>query len=241
MFFFFFFKQKTAYEIYQCDWSSDVCSSDLRGIAIGSIFPPDENGHVEPVRYGEGSGFWKIFGAPMIFGNTFGNRAGQLLKYLFTHPVRWFRVYFTKDFSKRSVILLFMQHLDSTIKFKRGLFSLKSTMSTGPKPTPFMPMAKRLAGEMEKVIDGNSFMISTDILTGAPSTAHILGGAVIGENPEKGVIDVDQKVFGYQNMYVCDGSAVSANPGVNPSLSITAMTERAMSKIPEKKDIKGLF
>ncbi len=212
-----------------------------RGIAIGSIFPPDENGHVEPVRYGEGSGFWKIFGAPMIFGNTFGNRAGQLLKYLFTHPVRWFRVYFTKDFSKRSVILLFMQHLDSTIKFKRGLFSLKSTMSTGPKPTPFMPMAKRLAGEMEKVIDGNSFMISTDILTGAPSTAHILGGAVIGENPEKGVIDVDQKVFGYQNMYVCDGSAVSANPGVNPSLSITAMTERAMSKIPEKKDIKGLF
>ncbi len=207
-----------------------------KGIAIGSIFPPDENGHIEPVRYGEGSGFWKIFGMPMVFGDTFFNRLGKLIKQLFTHPGNWFRVYFSKDFSQRSVILLFMQHLDSTIRFKRGWFRLTTSMSTGPKPTPFMPMAKRLAEETEKVIDGSSFMLNADVLTGAPSTAHILGGAVIGENAEKGVIDVNHKVFGYENMYVCDGSAVSANPGVNPSLSITAMTERAMSKFPEKNE-----
>ena len=76
--------------------------------------------------------------------------------------------------------------------------------------------------------------MSTDILTGAPSTAHILGGAVIGSDKSNGVIDINQKVFGYDNMYVCDGSAMSANPGVNPSLTITAMTERVMSKIPRK-------
>jgi len=208
-----------------------------KGIAIGSIFPPDENGHVEAVRYGEGSGFWRMFGMPLVFGNNFFGRLGKIFWKMIRHPMAWLRVYFTKDFAKRTVILLFMQHLDSTIKFKRGLFGMTSSMSSGKKPTPFMPMAKVLAEQAEKVVNGNTFMLSTDILTGAPSTAHILGGAVIGENPEKGVIDIDQKVFGYQNMYVCDGSAISANPGVNPSLSITAMTERAMSKIPEKKGI----
>lgn len=77
-------------------------------------------------------------------------------------------------------------------------------------------------------------MMGTDILTGAPSTAHILGGCVIGKDAKSGVIDINQKVFGYNNMYVCDGSAMSANPGVNPSLTITAMTERVMHKIPPK-------
>jgi cholesterol oxidase len=95
-------------------------------------------------------------------------------------------------------------------------------------------MAKTLADQVAKEIDGHAFMMSTDILTGAPSTAHILGGSVIGKDKDSGVIDIDQKVFGYENMLVCDGSAMSANPGVNPSLTITAMTERAMSKIPQK-------
>jgi len=97
-------------------------------------------------------------------------------------------------------------------------------------------MAKTVAEEVAKEINGKAFMMSTDILTGAPSTAHILGGSVIGKDITTGVIDKDQKVFGYKNMYVCDGSAMSANPGVNPSLTITAMTERAMSKI---KDINN--
>jgi cholesterol oxidase len=143
-------------------------------------------------------------------------------------------MYFTKNYAEKTVILLFMQHLDSTINFKRGWFNLRSNVSSGLKPTPFIPMAKTIADKVAKEIDGNAFMMSTDILTGAPSTAHILGGAVIGRNIEAGVIDSDQKVFGYKNMYVCDGSAMSANPGVNPSLTITAMTERVMSKIKIK-------
>ncbi len=127
-----------------------------------------------------------------------------------------------------------MQHLDSTIKFKKGWLNLSSKVTSGSKPTPFIPMAKTLADKVAKEINGNAFMMSTDILFGSPSTAHILGGSVIGEDSSKGVIDTEQKVFGYENMYVCDGSAISANPGVNPSLSITAMTERAMSFIPSK-------
>ena len=75
----------------------------------------------------------------------------------------------------------------------------------------------------------------TEAITGTPMTAHILGGCVIGKDPGAGVIDKNQRVFGYENLYVCDGSAISSNPGVNPALTITAMTERVMSKIPEKK------
>lgn len=205
-----------------------------RGIAIGSIFPPNENGHIEPVRYSSGSGFWKLFMMPMVFDRKASIRIPKLLLKLIFQPWVMFRAFFTKDFAKQSVILLFMQHLDSTVKLKRGIWKLKSTMSTGVKATPFIKEAEDLAKKAAEIINGRAFMLNVDIITGAPSTAHILGGAVIGENPEKGVIDIEQKVFGYKNMLVCDGSAISANPGVNPSLSITAMTERAICLIPEK-------
>jgi cholesterol oxidase len=207
-----------------------------KGIAIGSIFPPNEDGHVEAVRYGSGSNFWKLPMVPMVFGKTVFRRVLKILKEWLLHPIDYLGIYFKKDFSKRTVILLFMQHLDSTIKFKRGLFNLKSKVSAGLKPTPFIPMAKILADKVAAEISGKPFMMNTDILMGSPSTAHILGGAVIGKDSESGVIDANQKVFGYENMYVCDGAAVSANPGVNPSLTITAMTERVMSKIPSKNN-----
>lgn len=205
-----------------------------KGIAIGSIFPPNEDGHIEAVRYGEGSGFWKIPMLPMVYGSTVFIRLGKIIKEFIFHPLDWIGIYFKKDYAKRTVILLFMQHLDSTIKFKRGLFNLKSTVSTGLKPTPFIPMAKVLANHMATEIKGKPYMMGTDILIGAPSTAHILGGCVIGKDAQNGVIDINQKIFGYNHMYVCDGSAMSANPGVNPSLTITAMTERVMHKIPPK-------
>ena len=128
-----------------------------------------------------------------------------------------------------------MQHLDSSLRFKKGLFNLRSTISSGTVPSAFMPLAKSLADKTGKLIHGKPFVLFSEALTGTPTTAHILGGAVIGDSPENGVIDKDQKIFGYKNMYVCDGSAISANPGVNPALTITAMTERVMEKIPPKK------
>ena len=205
-----------------------------KGVAIGSIFPPDEDSHVEPVRYGSGSGFFKLMGVPLTFGKNGWNRAGKLLKHLLTRPFSWLRIYFSKNFAEESVILLFMQHLDSTLRFKRGLFNLSSTVSTGQAPTSFIPRAKELADRTSEVIKGKPFVMTTEALFGIPTTAHILGGAVIGSTPDTGVIDEQQRVFGYRNMMVCDGSAISANPGVNPSLTITAMSERAMAFVPEK-------
>ena len=127
-----------------------------------------------------------------------------------------------------------MQTLDSTLKFERSGNGMKSTIQAGNKPTSFIPEAKELANIYGKQTDGEAFILSTETILGIPTTAHILGGCVIGENADEGVIDKNQKVFGYQNMMVVDGSAISANPGVNPSLSITAMAERAMSFVPEK-------
>ena len=205
-----------------------------KGVAIGSIFPSDENSHIEAVRYGAGSNFWKLVGVPLTHGNNFFIRSLKLLRHLILRPLSWLSVNFMNNFSERSIILLFMQNLDSKVRFKGGMFSLRSKVTDGPIPSAFMPEAKELADETAKVINGKPMVMATEALTGIPTTAHILGGAVIGDGPETGVIDKDHKVFGYDNMYVCDGSAVSANPGVNPSLTITAMSELAMSKVLPK-------
>lgn len=215
--------------------SRDYSKDFSKGIAIGSIYPPDENSHIEPVRYSSGSGFWKLAGVPLTHGANIFVRLASLLRHIITSPGSWLHLYFTKDHAKQSVILLFMQHLDSTLKFERGLFRLKTKISEGEAPTAFMPESKLLAEKVASVINGKPFVLVTEAVTGSPATAHILGGAVIGKSRDDGVIDSDHHVFGYSNMYICDGSAISSNPGVNPSLSIVAMTERAMSRIPEKK------
>jgi len=206
-----------------------------RGVAIGSIFPPDEDTHLEPVRYGSGSGFWKLLGVPLTHGRTMAGRILKLIWSFIRHPRTQFRVWFSKDFAKESVILLFMQHLDSTLRLKKGLFSMKSVLSSGPAPSAFMPLAKQLAESTAREVDGAPFVMLTEAILGTPLTAHILGGSVIGKDVQSGVIDSKHQVFGYKNLYVCDGSAISANPGVNPALTITAMTERAMSLIPTKE------
>ena len=216
--------------------SRDHSKDFSKGIAIGSIFPSDENSHLEPVRYGGGSGFWKLLGVPLTHGKSVFARIGKLAFHLIRHPLSWLHIYFTKDHARQSVILLFMQHLNSTLSFRRGMMNLKSSMESGPAPTAFMPESKALAEGVADIIKGKAFVLVTEAVTGIPTTAHILGGAVIGRDSSTGVIDADHRVFGYNNMLVCDGSAISANPGVNPALSITALAERAMSKIPERSE-----
>ena len=117
------------------------------------------------------------------------------------------------------------------------LAAAKYIASTGKKPSPFIKESRKLVDEYSKAINGvgTSFVLET--IAGIPSTAHVLGGAVMGENASEGVIDKNNKVFGYQNLYVIDGSMISANPGVNPSLSITAIAERAMDQIPAKSEL----
>ena len=205
-----------------------------KGVAIGSIVHTDKNSHLEVVRYGKGSSFWRFSFVPLAYGKTFLNRLNALIKNFFSKPFRFTKIALQWKFTTKNTILLFMQTLDSTLKFERSGSGMKSKVQAGNKPTSFIPEAKELADIYGKKTDGESFILSTETILGIPTTAHILGGCVIGENADNGVIDKNQKVFGYQNMMIVDGSAMSANPGVNPSLSITAMAERAMSFVPEK-------
>ncbi len=205
------------------------------GVAIGSILHTDEYSHLEPVRYASGSGFWRLMLAPMVSGSNWLVRLGKLLFDLLRHPIQNLRVFFVWDFAKRTQILLFMQTLNSSLKFSRSWFGLKSAMEEGTAPTAFIPEAQELIKKYAKIVNGKPVALLTETFAGIPTTAHILGGCVMGADISEGVIDKDNRVFGYQNMYVCDGSAISANPGVNPSLTITAISERAMSKIPKKE------
>jgi len=209
------------------------------GIAIGSILHTDEHSHLEPVRYSAGSGFWRIFMSPLAYGKNAPARAAKVLVDFLTHPVQNLKLFLVDDWSKRTQILLFMQTLDSTLRFSRGWFGMKSRLDRGTAPTAFIPAAQLLAERYAKIVDGKPAALSTETLLGIPTTAHILGGAVMGKNDLEGVIDKDNHVFGYENMYICDGSMISANPGVNPALTITALTERAMSKIPASRTNSG--
>ncbi len=204
------------------------------GVAIGSIFHVDEKTSVEPVRYPSGSGFWRTMMMPSVKGGNFFLRIMKILGDYILHPVDNLRALFVKDFAAKTQILLFMQTVNTKLKFTRGIFGMKSAHSSGEKPSAFIPQAKKIADDFASIVNGKPFALLTESVAGIPTTAHILGGCVIGENEKEGVIDKNHKIFGYENLYVCDGSAISANPGVNPSLTIAAMTERAMSKIPPK-------
>lgn len=207
-----------------------------KGVAIGSILDTDDNSHLEICRYSEGSDAWKLLHLPYVTGNNVFKRLAKVLWSLVKSPAKYFKIYFLNSWAKKTVVLLFMQTLDSTLKFKRNIFGLmSSTVSTGKKPTPFIPESVKLIKEYSEAINGVSTSFALETIAGIPSTAHILGGAVMGESTYEGVIDKNNRVFGYEKIYIIDGAMISANPGVNPSLTITAIAEHAMAQIQSVK------
>lgn len=172
----------------------------------------------------------------MAGGRNILVRTGLFIWDWISHPVENLKVIFVDDWAKRTQILLFMQTINTTLRFSRGLFRMKSGIESGETLPSFIPEAKEIAEKYSKIVKGKPTSLLTEMILGIPLTAHILGGAVMGKDKDSGVIDKDNHVLGYQNMLVCDGSMISANPGVNPSLTITALTERAMGKIEKKNN-----
>ncbi|HTJ46791.1 MAG TPA: FAD-dependent oxidoreductase [Kofleriaceae bacterium] len=215
-----------------------------RGIAITSILHTDEHSHIEPVRYGAGSGFFRLMTLPHANGHTIGARVAGAARGLLRHPVKWARALSVRDFAKQSQVLLYMRTLESTLSLRRGRSpwtafrkGLVTQLAEGaPAPTAFLPEATDLAERFAQKVGGVTMTLLTETLLGVPSTAHILGGACMGASAADGVIDANHEVFGYPGLYVIDGAAVSANPGVNPSLTITALAERAMAKIKPRSN-----
>lgn len=206
-----------------------------QGVGIGSVLHTDDHSHLEPINQHPDSNLMKFFNAPSVTGASFIARFLSFVRIMLTEPKDNLKVLFSKNWAKKSIMLLFMQHLDSTLSFKRGFGGrLKSGLGVGPAPSRIIPESVHLTKKVEKLVGGKASTGITEAVFGTPSTAHILGGAVMGETSYQGVINDKCEVFSYSNMYVCDGSAISANPGVNPSLSITAITEWSMSHIPDK-------
>lgn len=218
--------------------STDVDYSE--GIAITSSIHPDEHTHIEPVRYPKGSNAMGLLGTVMVDG---GGRIPRWLRFLVTivrHPLAFLRSLTVRRWSERSIVLLVMQSLDNSLETfrRRGLFGWKLSTRPGhgePNPT-WIPMANRAAREAADVMGGEPLGSIFEAMLNVPATAHIIGGCPIGETPEEGVVDPYHRVHGYDGLHVVDGSTVTANLGVNPSLTITAMAERAMSFWPNRSE-----
>lgn len=222
---------ETLISVSKLDRKEDVS----KGIAIGSILHTDDNSHLEIVRYAKGSGFWKLFHLPYTTGSNAFIRILKMIGAFIKAPLSYLKIYFVNNWSKSTIVLLFMQSIDSKLKFKRNVFGrMSSSISSGKRPSPFIPESIKLAKKYKNITKGKETSFALETLAGIPSTAHILGGAVMGKDRKHGVIDKNNQVFGYESMYIVDGSMISANPGVNPSLSITAIAERAMDQISAK-------
>lgn len=216
------------------------------GIAITSSVFPDPDTHIEPVRYPEGSDAMNGLAAPVMVDG--GGRIPRQLRFflaLLMHPIRALRLTWPVGFARRSIILLVMQSVDNyiSIKNKRTLFwpftkVLTTDTGKGGRLPSYIPIANQFARALARRMNGYARSSINEVLLDIPTTAHILGGACIGETPEEGVVDLKNRLFGYKNFLVCDGSVVPANLGVNPSLTITALSERAMSLVPPKTQTK---
>jgi cholesterol oxidase len=221
---------------------SDVTARDYsEGVAITSSFHPDSATHIEPVRYGRGSNAMGLLATVLVDGGQAGlDRTRRWVRQVLADPAAAARVLDVRGWSERSVILLVMQSLDNslTVHSRRGPFGghLSSRPGHGEPNPAWIPVANSVARRVAELIDGRPYGNVGDIL-GSPLTAHFIGGAVIGDSCETGVIDPYHRVYGHEGLHVVDGSAVSANLGVNPSLTITAQAERAMALWPNHGDV----
>lgn len=211
-----------------------------RRVAITSSIYPDPHTHIETVTYGKAGDSMSTLYTLLVGDGTRVTRPLKLLGQILRHPARFAKVLWPRGWSRRTIILLVMQTLDNAIalrpKLKRSGEVRLQTEQDPERPNPtFIPVANQAAEWLAERTGGIAQSSVMEAMLNIPTTAHILGGAVIGHGPEDGVVDARQRVFGYENLLVCDGAAVPANVGVNPSLTITALAEHAMAGIPPKE------
>jgi cholesterol oxidase len=221
-------------------YSEDVS----KGVAIGSGVYIDEHTHIEAVRYPKGSDAMGLLTTILTNGRPGPQRIALWLKNVaasfLRHPFKTVRVLQPVGWAKEFVVLLCMQTLDGEIemRWQRPWFwpFRKFLVSRGEKVPTYIPKANEFAQKYAELTGGFPMSMLPEILFDVPGTAHCIGGCVIADSPARGVIDSQHRVFHYKNMYICDGSVIAANLGVNPSLTITALAERAMSFIPREEE-----
>jgi cholesterol oxidase len=213
-----------------------------KGVAITSIFSADEVTRVEPVRYSDGASFIRVLTAPLIdnannlpmrFLKTFGAILRNFGDFLYAK--------FFARWARYTTILLVMQTEENLTRFRLGrsffTFGRKGLVIQNEKEhnASGLVLANHITRAFAEKVDGIPQTAFTDSLFNFPTTAHLMGGVPFGRDENEGVINLGFQVFNYPGLYVVDGSVMPANPGVNPSLTITALAEYAMSKIEGKK------
>lgn len=211
-----------------------------QSVAISSSIHTDANTHIEVVTYGEKGDFVSLLLTLITGEGTRWTRVFSLLGNAIRQPIRFLKTWWPFGWSRRSIVLLVMQSLDNAISFraKKRWFGNGVRLSTEqdaarPNPT-YIEAGNKAAAWIAEHTGGIAQVSVVEAVANIPTTAHILGGAAIGSDAGHGVVDHEQRVFNYHNLLICDGSVMPANPGVNPSLTIVAMTERAISRIPAK-------
>jgi cholesterol oxidase len=205
-------------------------------VAISSSIYPDPDTHIETCVFGSAGGTNRYMMALLTGDGTRVTRPIKALGQVLRHPKNFFKLFFSKNWSSRTIIVLVMQSLDNalrlTAKPKRGGGVKLQTQQTGkPNPT-FIAAGNAFAKWLADRTDGIAGSGVLEAIANIPTTAHFLGGVPIGPSPQLGVLDGDLKVYGYENLMVVDGAAMPANVGVNPSLTITALAEHAMAAVP---------
>jgi len=208
-----------------------------KGIAIGSGIHIDRFTHIEATRYSRGSDVLGLIATMLVDGKGW-RRIFAWLWGAIRHPIRFVRAGWPFGFARQTLIFLVMQTIDATLRFRlarRWFWPFRRVLTTEGQRIPTnIPAANEFTKRAAQAFGGIAITSSSEILFDMPMTAHCIGGCVMGESAETGVIDAQHRVFGYRNLYVVDGSAVGANLGVNPSLTITALAERAMGQFPPK-------
>lgn len=197
-----------------------------RGIAIGAAIHPNDITKIEAVRYPKGSGAMRLLAVPLTGPGNWWQRP---LKFIFQSLAglpNLVRLNLVRDWAKSSIILLVMQSDNLEMQLRMGRRFLKGQTVDGREIPSYIPLAQEAAKILAKEIHGVPQNVISEVMLGTPATAHILGGCLMGDSADDGVVSRKHEVFGHPGLYVCDGSVVPANLGVNPSLTITALAER---------------
>ncbi len=208
------------------------------GLAISRVFEPNDSTHIELVKYSDGSGMMGLLSVMAAGDGHPVVRTLKMLWNLISSPIKVFNA-LRRDFGRHSIILLVMQSLDNALKmkWKKGFFGGSLTVANGHenRVPAYIEVGQDVMHRYAEKTGGVALNATSEVLFNMSSTAHILGGCPMGKTKEDGVVDEQFRVHGYPNMWVLDGSIIPCNLGVNPSLTITALSEYAMSLIPDKE------
>jgi cholesterol oxidase len=212
-----------------------------QGVTISTDFYPDAHTHITQNRFPAGYTFMKWQSGPLVDDPRPARRTLKSLAAFLRHPLHSTLSWRTRNWHRRISVLTVMQHLDNQIVFRYrrggltlGRRGLQSQIIPGKRAPTYLPVANDAARTFAHLSGGEPLNVLLESLIDLSFTAHILGGCHMGRSVEDGVIGTDHQVFGYPGLYVIDGAAISANVGVNPSLTISALAERAMSLIPSR-------